>query len=111
MDISVQKFLIDTIDAISLIEEALQGTAFEDYRNDRNKMITIVQAFDSIINSVRSVPAEIKTKYPEIPWLDIEEFRNTFEPDDYGIDEEAVWKASKIRLRILKKNFLNILSI
>ena len=111
MEISVKKFLIDSIDAISLIEETLQGTAFEDYRNDRSKMITVVQSFDSIINSVRTVPAEIKILYPEIPWFDIEDFRNTFEPDDYGIDENAVWKASKIRLRIFKKNFLNLLDL
>ena len=111
MDQVVQKFLVDVVDIISQIDEELQGLAYEDYKNDRNKMIIVVQCFDSMINSVTTISPVIRLLHTEIPWDEIESYRRLFEHDDNGIDEEAIWKISKIKLRTLKKNFLLLLNM
>ena len=109
MEQEVKKFLIEALDAISDIESEIQGIGFEDYRNDRSKMIRVVECFDTIMTSVRLVPLELRELHPDIPWYEIEDFRNMLTHDEFGIDEDAVWKAAKNKLRSIKKSFTSIL--
>lgn len=96
-------FLNDVVDAISTIEENLQGIGFSDFRTDRKRLISVVNSFESIFDSVNKLPSSTKEIYPEIPWEEFYEFQTKLSPKEYGIDEEIVWSVAKNKLTRLKK--------
>jgi uncharacterized protein with HEPN domain len=98
----------DILDAISAIEEVLQGMAYEEYRTDRKTKIYVVQNFEKIINAVNMISHEDKNAYPDIPWSDIESFQTKLISPNIGVDDKIVWKASKVELKHLYKLIKNV---
>lgn len=103
MNDKIVEFLSDAVDSISVIEETLQGVGYNDYRNDRKMKITVVDSFENLFEAVRHIPEEIRAEYSDVPWEEFENMRLDIKDENYGVDEERVWKWAKIKLRKIKK--------
>ena len=95
--------LTDLLDSISFIRESLQGIAFNEFRTDRRLMILIIKEFGNIIEIIGNFTPEFKEKYSDVPWNETIDLILLFVNSTFGVDEEIVWKASKIELRHLEK--------
>ena len=58
----------------------------------------IIRNFEIIGEASKNVPAEIKNKYPEIPWKKMYGLRNLIAHEYFGIDYEMIWEISKNNL-------------
>ena len=52
---------------------------------------------------------QIKEKFPEVPWVQLKNFRNHLAHEYFGIDAEVVWNAAKDELPSLKSALVKIL--
>ena len=101
--------LHEIYDAISVIEESLQGIGFQDYVRDRKKMILVVENFDNVLNLLLKVPITFMEQHDEIKWQIFDQLRVKFHENEQGINEEHVWNASKQQLNKLAKFLRKIL--
>lgn len=101
--------LEDIIEAISAIERFVEGIDFEEFRTNDEKSSAVIRKFEIIGEAAKSLPENLKEKYPEIPWKEISGFRDKLIHFYFGIKYELVWQAIKNRLPQLKSSIQNIL--
>lgn len=103
--------LSDILDAITEIQESLQGLGFHDYRSNRKIKIQTVTSLGHIIEAAESIPNHLKKEYPEFPWDYIHKFISLIVGDNMGIDEDTIWKIVKIELKHLEKLIKDVFKI
>ena len=101
--------LFEILDGISNINENLQGLGYEDYRSSQMTLITVVDNFEKILETIHFMPDGDKEDYPEIPWGKIEGLKNNLLHPLHGVDEEGAWKTAKVELRDIKDTIHGIL--
>jgi len=51
----------------------------------------VVRNFEIIGEAARNIPADIKSKFPQIPWADMVGMRNILVHGYFGVDYSIVW--------------------
>lgn len=105
---NLKEKIYNILDYINSIEEALQGTAFEDFRLNRALKIKLTEIFEQISSEIKNIPDETKKQYPSIDWDTLLNLTISF-LGEYGISEEEIWKTSKHKLKEYRKKFNEIL--
>ncbi len=102
----IQFLLLEIIDMINDIEITLQGLGLEDYRNNRRAKIYVVGFFEGIRDKVNQLPDEFKEDNWKELWDEFTDIQKIFVIDELGVNEDAVWKTSKFKLKKLRM-FIN----
>ena len=84
-------YLNDIIEAMSAIEQFVEGIDFEDFKNDDMRSSAVIRKFELIGEAAKSVPESIKQEYPDIPWKDMAGMRDRLIHFYFGIKYELVW--------------------
>ena len=95
---------IDT--SIESIEKFIQGMTFDQFLNDDKTSSAVIRKFEIIGEASKSIPEELKKKYPQIPWKDIAGMRDKLIHAYSRVDLSLVWKTILKRLPELK-SFIN----
>lgn len=107
MDTQVRNLLITCNDEINIIDESLQGYAFEDYRTNRKLKIDITNHLEIVLSTLRYLSNHMET---ERHFDDFKELIQININDEYGISEELIWKIIKFKLRPIRMRIEDILS-
>lgn len=100
----------DILSAIDDVEKFTDTVgSFESFLNNKLVYYAVLKALEIIGEASHHLPNEIKEKYPEIPWVQLKNFRNHLAHEYFGIDAEVVWNASKDELPALKNTLIKIL--
>ena len=99
----------DMIDAIKDIDSFTQNKTFEDFEKERITYLAVIKSFEILGEAAHHVHSSIKSKYNEIPWRTIKDFRNRLSHGYFNIDYEIVWKAAKNTAPKLKTQLQKIL--
>jgi uncharacterized protein with HEPN domain len=81
----------DTLDAIEGIENAVANKTFADFEADWLLRRGIERAIEIISEASRRVPAELKSKRPEIPWRDVETIGNILRHEYHTVSNPIIW--------------------
>ena len=54
------------------------------------------------------IPADLRTRYPDVPWRDLAALRNRIVHDYQGVDLELVWRLIRKRLGKLRHQIASI---
>ncbi len=101
------KIYLRDIDAsIESIEKFIQGMTFDQFLNDDKTSSAVIRKFEIIGEASKSIPEELKKKYPQIPWKDIAGMRDKLIHAYSRVDLSLVWKTILKRLPELK-SFIN----
>jgi uncharacterized protein with HEPN domain len=84
-------YLNDIIEAMSAIEQFVEGVDFEDFKNDDMRSSAVIRKFELIGEAAKRVPESIKQEYPDIPWKDMAGMRDRLIHFYFGIKYELVW--------------------
>lgn len=84
-------YLDDLLLAMSRIAEYIAEHDFNSFKKDYKTVDAVIRNFEIIGEASKNVPAEIKTKYPELPWVEMYLLRNKVTHEYFGIDYEIIW--------------------
>jgi uncharacterized protein with HEPN domain len=97
------------IDAIKDIESFLQNKTIAEFEHERITYLAVIKSFEILGEAAHHVHGSIKTKYNEIPWRTIKDFRNRLSHGYFDVDHEIIWKAAKNSAPKLKLQLQKIL--
>lgn len=96
-------YLIHVKESIESVEKYVEGLNMEDLKTDDKTYNAILRVLQTMSESVKRLPDEIKSNHPEIQWQDIAGFRNMLVHDYLGdYDEHIIWNVIKDKLPKLK---------
>lgn len=102
-------FLQDILASIKDIECFSKGVSEEDFLRNKEKQNAIIRSLEIIGEAVKSLPAQIKTKYQNVEWKKIAGLRDVLIHAYFGADLIRVWRVVKNDLPGLKKEIQEIL--
>ena len=102
-------YLRHILDAITTIQEYLQGVNEEKFKATRLLQDGVIRQIEIIGEAIRHMSRNIRKAYPEIPWQDIAGMRDKLIHDYFGVDIEKVWNTAQEDLPSLKEQVINIL--
>ena len=98
----LSEFLQDILESIADIETFTSDISFEVFRANREKVLAVVKSFEILGEAVKSVPDDIRSQYPQIPWKSIAGMRDVLVHEYWGIDVNVVWATVQEGLSPLK---------
>ncbi|MFH1188518.1 MAG: DUF86 domain-containing protein [bacterium] len=98
-------YIQDIHDAISKIEEYVDGVSYEDMCHNSMLVDAIVRNLTIIGEAAARLSEEYKEQNSHIPWSEIIGMRNKVVHEYFGIDEEILWKTVTDDILTLKQYF------
>ena len=96
-------YLFDVNEAIERIEEYTYEMDFEEFARNKIVLDAVLRNLEIIGEAASQIDGEIKKRYKEIPWRDIQDFRIVAAHHYWKINKERVWDIVENKLDILKK--------
>jgi len=104
-------YIKDMIDAITKIEQFIEGMDFNDFIQDDKTASAVIRKIEIIGEAAKQLSKEIKERFPEIPWNLMAKTRDKIIHFYHGVDYEIVWEIIKKDLPSLKMQLLKIYHI
>lgn len=102
-------YIEDIIESMNKIKEFTKNLSYQDFEKDDKTIFAVVRALEVIGEAVKSVPKQIKEKYPEIPWKDMAGMRDRLIHEYFGVKIDVVWTTIEDEIPVLKPKFQKIL--
>ena len=105
--------LEDILEACGKVRNYIAGFSYEQFVADDKTFDAVVREFEIIGEAVKSLPSELLSKEPQIPWREIAGFRDVLSHAYFAIEESIVWDAAKNRVAELDaacRRLLNLTS-
>ena len=108
----IREFM-DYIDDIAVeiehVKEFTDGMTYEQFVADTKTSYAIVRALEVIGEASKSVPAETKIKYHDVPWKEMAGMRDKLAHGYFGVDWDVVWEVAKTHIPRLKPLIMQII--
>lgn len=105
----VTVYLRDILDSIQAIENYLADMDEKVFLEDAKTQDSVIRRLEIIGEAVRSIPADWRSQYPNIPWRSIAGMRDVLIHGYFGVNMERVWETASNDLPNLKKEIQKIL--
>ncbi len=90
------------LDAIAEIEQFTAGIHFDRYVGDRRTRRAVERSIEIVSEASRSLPTELKTRHPAIPWSKVAGIGNVLRHDYDVVNDATIWHAATVDLLPLK---------
>jgi uncharacterized protein with HEPN domain len=95
-------FIKDILEAMRRIEEFITSLSFEEFQADDKVKSAVVWKLVVIGEATKNIPAQIRDRYPHIPWSSMARMRDRLAHGYFTVDDEIVWKVVKEELPALR---------
>ena len=99
----------DIVEAIENILNYTEDMTFEQFCVDRKTIDAVVRNLTIIGEAASNLPDDITTQYPDIPWREMRDMRNTIVHEYFGVDLKVVWKTANEHIPELKPMIQKVL--
>ena len=88
-------------ESIAIVERRVAGKSFDDFLANDDLRDGIERRIEIISGASRRLPADMKARYPDIPWPAIAAIGNVLRHEYHAIEPEALWRIATQDLRPL----------
>jgi uncharacterized protein with HEPN domain len=88
----------DILESIDRITGYIEGMDFEEFTNNRVTIEAVSYNLAIIGEATNHIPAEIRLRHPEVPWLRMRGMRNVLIHEYFCINLNILWEAASYRL-------------
>lgn len=85
-------YLQDMLENAQRAIDFVKGLDYKAFVEDDKTVYAVIHAVEIIGEAARSIPEDVRAKYPEIPWRDVAGMRNKLVHQYFGVNMEVVWK-------------------
>ncbi len=96
-------YLRDILEAVERIQNYTEELSFEDFTGDNITIDAVLRNLEVIGEAASQVPAEVREKYKNIPWRDIQDFRIVVAHHYWKVNQKIVWDIVENKLGTLRK--------
>lgn len=100
--------LLDILDAIDRITSYVAGLSYEEFLADWKTQDAVTRNIEVIGEAARSLPADFRASYPNIPWDEIVGMRNVIVHEYFGILPDVVWDVIQNELPTLRSQLAQL---
>ena len=109
MNMNDSVYLSHILNSIEYIEEYIQGMERSDFLSSNLVQDGTIRQIEIIGEAVKCLSGDLRNKYPQVPWSDIEGMQDKLIYDYFNVDSKAVWYFAKFDVPVLKDEVLAIL--
>lgn len=91
-------YLEDILQSMKRVEEYVSGLDFKNFKQDYKTVDAVIRNFEVIGEASKNLTADIKSKYPNVPWDQMYRLRNRISHEYFGVDYDIIWDISKNHL-------------
>jgi len=102
-------YLRDILTAIKDVQSFVASIDLDDFLASKEKQYAVIRALEIIGEAAAKVPAEVRVRYPAVPWREMVGMRNVVIHNYFGVDEHVIWRTVQDDLPPLKKAIARIL--
>lgn len=102
-------YIEDIINAMEKSTNFIKDLSYKKFIQDDKTVFAVVRALEIIGEAVKSIPNNLRKKYPEIPWKDMAGMRDKVIHEYFGVELSLVWKTVKEEMPPLKPLFEKML--
>lgn len=96
-------YLNDIHDACEKAARFVNGLTFEQFRDNDEKVYAVIRALEVAGEATKMIPADMKRRYPGVPWKDIAGMRDKLIHGYFGVNLKRVWDTVMIDLPPLRE--------
>jgi uncharacterized protein with HEPN domain len=82
----------DILDAIDRASRYIEGHNLTTFSEDSLVVDAILRNLTVIGEAVTHVPDEVRERFPDVPWLDVQGMRNIVVHEYFGVSVPIVWQ-------------------
>ncbi len=102
-------YLLDILVSIRDIEKFIEGMDFEDFRKDYKLQLAVVRLLEIIGEASVKLSSGLKSKYINVPWVDIKGLRNRIVHDYSQIRIDIIWNTVRKNIPSFRREMIKIL--
>ena len=102
--------LDDIASNIELIERFTSGKTEQDYNGDPLLSAAVERCLERISEASRSIPDDVKAKYPAVPWRQIADVGNRLRHNYDSVDDRRVWQIATLDVPALVHTIARIIA-
>ena len=91
------------------MRETQQMGVFQQPAKDEKTIFAVTRAIEVVGQAIKNVPADVRLRFPEIPWRDMAGMRDVMIRDYFGVDIETVWETIKANIPKTKPMLVGVL--
>ena len=103
-------YLQDIVKAAKFIENQVAALDFDTFLADEVRQHAILHNFTIIGEAIKQIPADIRQKYPDVPWREIAGTRDVIVHGYFSVNFNIIWHAATVELSQLRQQIETILA-
>ncbi len=103
-------FLQDALEAIGNVGEFVGAMTLDQFKSDKKTLHAVVRDLEVIGEAIKQIPAEVRVRYPNVPWQRIAGLRDILIHHYFSIDVDIVWDIVQNKLVELKPQLEAVLA-